>query len=204
MNQGETANGEVTAWPPDGTGFGGARVRHRAGAPKKAFSSSTLTPPTFILQPTRLPCTLHPRSCTRLVCRGEGYPQTLKRLKLGHFSIVYAQETTGQILVSMGRGPQAPDESRSTVDHYTRVGRWASPLLLLQSEMSPVSSVALPRLYPLDACMPAVFVYRFLTGVDIGKCAARRADGLGEPTVSRYRASRLPWGWSSPEPIANL
>jgi hypothetical protein len=41
------------------------------------------------LQPTRPTCTLHPRSCTRLVRLDEGYQITLEARKLGHFPILY-------------------------------------------------------------------------------------------------------------------
>lgn len=52
------------------------------------------------LQPTRPACTLHPRFCTLLARRDEGYLQRLEACKLGHSSIVHPQKSARQILFS--------------------------------------------------------------------------------------------------------
>lgn len=112
----ETANGER------------ARAGQHAGCPGPARQGYGITPqlrPQKGLLLVRTPttpdgiccsqpasnCTLCQHSCTHLAPCDWGYPLTLKASNLGHFSIVYGQESAMQILVVQGRGPLAPDES---------------------------------------------------------------------------------------------
>lgn len=56
-------------------------------------------------------CTPRQRFCTRRARLDEGYPQTLEAPRLGHFSIVYAQESACQIYFPRV-GVRSPQDGR--------------------------------------------------------------------------------------------